>query len=74
MKKVVVLGAGCAGFQLIFFTTTGLYISAWWMMPASVAMLFGASQTFSPDHYVLPWLKTKWKNTKFTRKWYLHYD
>jgi len=60
--------------QLMFFTTTGLYMSAWWMTPASIAMLFGAGQAFSLDYYVLPWLKTKWKNTKFARKWYLYHD
>lgn len=59
----------------MFLTSTGLYMgSQWWMFFAGIAMLFGAGRVLSLDYYVMPWLKSKWKNVKFAKKWYLYHD
>lgn len=60
--------------QLMFVTTTGLYMSTWWMFFAGIAMLFGSGSVLGLDYYVLPWLKKRWKNVGFIRKWYLYND
>ena len=60
--------------QFMFLTSTGIYMTTWWMFPAAVAMMFGAGQVFSFDYYLIPWLKKHWKRTKFAKKWYLYHD
>jgi NADH dehydrogenase len=60
--------------QFMFLTSTGLYMSSWWMLFAGVAMLFGGGRVLSLDYYVMPWLKKKWKKIRFVRKWYLYHD
>lgn len=60
--------------QLMFVTTTGWYLSTVWMFFASFALLFTAGQAFSLDYYVMPWLKEKYKNIPFIKKWYLYND
>ncbi|MDR1558250.1 MAG: pyridine nucleotide-disulfide oxidoreductase, partial [Clostridiales bacterium] len=60
--------------QFLFLTSTGLYMSTWWMLFAGVAMLFGAGRVLSLDYYVMPFLKKRWSKLKFIRKWYLYND
>jgi len=60
--------------QLMFVTTTGLYLGTFWMVFAGIAMLFGAGQVFGLDYYVMPFLKDKWKKVKFARKLYIYND
>jgi len=60
--------------QLMFVTTTGLYLGTFWMIFAGIACLFGAGQVLGLDYYVMPFLKDKWKNTKIARKSYLYND
>jgi len=60
--------------QFMFLTSTGLYMSSWWMMFAGIAMLFSGGRVLSLDYYVMPWLKKNWKKVKFARKWYLYHD
>lgn len=60
--------------QLMFVTTTGLYMASWWMFFAGIAMLFGSGSVLGLDYYVLPWLKKRWKNVKFVQKWYIYND
>ncbi|MGV8906733.1 MAG: FAD-dependent oxidoreductase [Acetobacterium sp.] len=60
--------------QVLFVTTTGLYLSTWWMVFASVAVLFGGGAVFGLDYYVMPWLKKHYKNIKIVRKLYLYND
>lgn len=60
--------------QVMFLTSTGLYMSSWWMLFAGIAMMFGAGRVFSLDYYVMPWLKKHWKNVGFVKKWYLYHD
>lgn len=67
-------GAVSLVLQFMFLTTTGLYMSTWWMIFAGIAVLFGAGQVLSLDYYVIPFLKKKWKNVKLAKKWYLYND
>jgi len=67
-------GAASLGLQVLFLTSTGLYLSTWWMVPASVAVMFGAGLVFGLDYYVSPWLKKKWRKTGFAKKWYLYHE
>jgi len=67
-------GAVSLGLQVLFLTSTGLYMSTWWMVPASIAVMFGAGLVFGLDYYVSPWLKVKWRNTRFAKKWYLYHE
>lgn len=60
--------------QAMFVTTTGLYLSTFWMVFAAIALLIGAGRTFGLDYWVMPVLKQKWKKVKWVRKWYLYHD
>lgn len=42
-----------------------------WYMAAGVALLAGSGSTFGLDYYVLPYLKKRWKQWNFVKKWYL---
>lgn len=66
--------AASLALQGMFLTSTGLYMSSWWMVFAGVAMLFGGSRSLSLDYYAMPWLKKKWGKIGFVRKWYLYHD
>ncbi len=60
--------------QLMFLMTTGLYLNTWWLIFASLALLFGGGMTFGLDYYLMPALKSRYRNTKLSRKWYLYND
>ncbi len=60
--------------QLMFLSTTGLYLNTVWMLVASIACLFGAGLAFGLDYYVQPPLKRAWKKFGPARKWYLYHD
>ena len=60
--------------QIMFVTTTGLYLNTFWMIFAGIAVLIGAGRTLGLDYYVMPWLKKAWRNNGFARKWYLYHD
>lgn len=60
--------------QLMFLSTTGLYMSTMWMVVASIACLFGAGLTFGLDYWLQPPLKRAWKKIGFVRKWYIYHD
>lgn len=42
-----------------------------WYTFSSIALLGGAGRVLGLDYYVIPWLKKRYKNTKFARKTYL---
>ena len=67
-------GAASLGLQMLFLTSTGLYLATWWMVPASIAVMFGAGMVFGLDYYASPWLKKKWRGTRFAQKWYLYHE
>lgn len=60
--------------QGLFVTTTGLYLSTWWMAFASIALLIGGGRVFGLDYYVMPWLKKYWKTVPIARKFYIYND
>ncbi len=60
--------------QLMFITTTGLYLNTVWMLFAGAAVLIAGGQTLGLDYYVIPVLKKKWQRVPFARKWYLYHD
>ncbi len=60
--------------QAMFVTTTGLYLSTFWMIFAGLAVLFGGGYTLGIDYYLMPFLKKKWQKVKWARKWYLYND
>lgn len=60
--------------QVMFVCTTGLYLSTFWMIFAGIAVLIGGGRSLGLDYYVMPWLKKKWKEIPFIRKWYLYHD
>nr|WP_320025455.1 FAD-dependent oxidoreductase [uncultured Acetobacterium sp.] len=60
--------------QAMFVSTTGLYLSTWWMIFAAVAVIFGGGSVFGLDYYAMPWLKEHYKNIKIVRKLYIYHD
>lgn len=60
--------------QFMFVSTTGLYLSTFWMVFAAIALLIGAGRTFGLDYYVMPALKKLWKKIPIVRKSYLYHD
>lgn len=45
-----------------------------WYLAGGIALIGGSGSTFGLDYYVLPFLKEKWKNLGFVKKWYLYVD
>lgn len=60
--------------QMMFISSTGLYLNTLWMLFAGVATLIASGQTFGLDYYVIPLLKKGWKQIPFVRRWYLYHD
>ena len=60
--------------QLMFVSTTGLYLSTVWMIFGGIAVLIGAGRTFGLDYYALPVIKEYWKKLPFVRKLYIYND
>ncbi|HOV70497.1 MAG TPA: pyridine nucleotide-disulfide oxidoreductase, partial [Clostridia bacterium] len=58
----------------MFVTTTGLFLSSFWMIFAAIALLIGAGRIFGLDYYVMPCLKSRWKKIGIVRKSYLYHD
>ncbi len=60
--------------QVMFVCTTGLYLNTFWMIFAGIAVLIGGGRILGLDYYFMPFLKRKWKNVRFAKKWYLYND
>ena len=60
--------------QFMFVTTTGLYLSNFWMVFAGIAVLIAAGRIFGVDYYFMPYLKRRWKRLPLIRKSYLYND
>ncbi len=58
----------------MFVSTTGLYLSTFWMIFAAIALLWGAGSIFGLDYYVTPLLKKGWKRLGWVRRLYLYHD
>lgn len=61
-------------FTLLIMLTIGLPMHLWWVVFASVGMLFTGGKVLALDYYVIPWLNKRWKNIPFVKKWYLYND
>ena len=60
--------------QIMFVSTTGLYLNTFWMIFASIALLIGAGKTIGLDYYTSPVMKKWWKNLPLIRKMYIYND
>ncbi|PYG87741.1 NADH dehydrogenase FAD-containing subunit [Ruminiclostridium sufflavum DSM 19573] len=60
--------------QVMFVSTTGLYLSTFWMIFAAIAVLIGAGKTFGLDYYAMPYLKRMWRKLPFVRRLYIYND
>lgn len=58
----------------MFITTTGMYLSNFWMLFAAVVMLWGAGSIFGLDYYITPLLKKAWKRLGLVRRFYIYHD
>lgn len=58
----------------MFTSTTGLYLSNFWMVFAAVAFLWGAGTVFGLDYYTTPLLKKGWRHMDWVRRLYLYHD
>ena len=59
---------------LMFMSTTGLYLTSFWMLVGAVALMFGASSVFGLDYYTNPGLKRSWRNVGWVRRLYIYHD
>ncbi len=68
------VGAISIALLCMFITSTGLYLSTFWMLVAAVAMLWGAGSIFGLDYYTTPLLKKGWKRLGWVRRFYIYHD
>jgi len=66
-------GLGVIFWSFVVLSTVGLSIHQFWL-PFAAFACFGAGNVISFDYYVSPWLKKKWRNIPFVKKWYLYND
>jgi NADH dehydrogenase len=59
---------------LMFASTTGLYLSNFWMVFSAIAFLFGAGSVFGLDYYTTPLLKKGWRRIGWVRRSYIYHD
>lgn len=58
----------------MFITTTGMYLTNFWMLFAAIVMLWGAGSIFGLDYYTTPLLKKAWKRLGWVRRFYIYHD
>jgi NADH dehydrogenase len=58
----------------MFMSTTGLFLSSFWMLFGAVARRFGAGKVFGLDYYVSPLLKRSWSRIGWVKRLYLYHD
>jgi len=61
-------------YSAVYALVGGLSIGMMWLPFAAIALMFTGSRSLSLDYYVMPWLKKKWNNVRWVRKWYLYND
>jgi NADH dehydrogenase len=61
-------------YALVYMVTGGLSLANMWLIFAGIALMFGGGRSLSIDYYFMPWLKKKWKNAGWVKKWYLYND
>jgi NADH dehydrogenase len=60
----------CANFILSAMAGTEIL----WHIFVAISLFGGAGRAFGLDYYIMPWLKEKWKNTRFARRRHLYVD
>ncbi|SHI02251.1 NADH dehydrogenase [Sporobacter termitidis DSM 10068] len=60
--------------MFMFATTTGLFLTNFWMVFSAVAFLWGAGSVFGLDYYTTPLLKKHWRRVGWVRRSYLYHD
>ena len=65
---------GAVFYAVVLLLTVGIPFHTWWLFFAPIAFMFTGGKVLSLDYYFMPWLKRKWKNIGFVRKWYLYHD
>ena len=50
------------GLLAMFVTSTGIYMSTWWMVFASIVCMGGAGRGFGIDYYLIPWCTRVWES------------
>ncbi|MGE5632792.1 MAG: TQO small subunit DoxD, partial [Caulobacteraceae bacterium] len=58
----------CINFILSALAGTEIF----WYIFAAIAMFGGAGRAFGLDYYFIPWLKHRWKRTRFARSTHLY--
>jgi NADH dehydrogenase len=58
----------------MFASTTGLFLSSFWMFFGAIALMFGAGKVFGLDYYVSPLLKKGWRNIGWVKRLYIYHD
>ena len=58
----------------LFTSTTGLYLTNFWMVFSAIAFLWGAGSVFGLDYYTTPLLKRRWRRVGWVRRSYLYHD
>lgn len=58
--------------MVLVILTVGLPMYMWWLPFAGIGFMFTGSKALALDYYFMPWLKKRWKNIPFVKKWYLY--
>ena len=61
-------------YSAVLVLSIGLGFLYMWIPFAGFALLFTGGRSLALDYYVMPWLKKKWKNCAWVKKWYLYID
>lgn len=61
-------------YATVIVITLGIPIYTVWLFFAPFAFICTGGKVLSLDYYVIPWLKKKWSNIRFVKKWYLYHD
>jgi hypothetical protein len=61
-------------YSAILVLSIGLGFLYMWIPFVAFALLFTGGRSLSLDYYLMPWLKKKWKNAGWVKKWYLYID
>ncbi|MCL2601730.1 MAG: NAD(P)/FAD-dependent oxidoreductase [Treponema sp.] len=61
-------------YSAVYILSSGLAFPNMWLPFAGIAFLFIGGRVLALDYYVMPWLKKRWNNCAFAKKWYLYRD
>jgi NADH dehydrogenase len=61
-------------YSCVYILSSGLPFGNMWLPFAGIAFLFIGGRVLALDYYFMPWLKKKWKNNPWVKKWYFYID